>query len=415
MNALAMIRAAAAGLVAALAVAACGGDAGSTSTDNSGAGSTITVWTMEDGTSFTALMKDFTKQTNINVNVEAIPWANVNDKLTTAVASGNGPDVVQVGLSQLPSFVSAGALMDLTQYRKDHQSLQDSNYLDAVASSKINPAGKQLSVPWVSDTRVLFYRTDILAQAGISAPPATWAELHDDAVTLAKRGQGKYGFYIPQWDSALPVELTWQAGGSVTDGSGKVTFDTQQFRSAADFYLSFYKDKLVPTASDFDQTQGFVSGAAPMLISGPYLAAAINGQAPQLAGKWGVALLPKEKTATSLFAGSNVGVWYKSKHVAASLRLLDYLAQPATQVTWFKAANELPTAKAALADPALRNDPNVQIYTKQLQDAKLLPLAPKWDQISQSLLDALNGVALKHADQPATLAKLNQTVASLQG
>ncbi len=391
-------------------IAGCGGPTNtSTSTDKG----PIQIWTMEDSTSFTALMQDFTKQTGIQVQVEAVPWGNVNDKLTTAVASGNGPDLMQVGLSLLPSFESAGALLDLSPYVKDHPGLQSSNYLGAVASDKINPSGKVLSVPWVSDVRVLFYRSDILGAAGISSPPTTWTQFHDDAAVLAQRGKGKYGYYIPQWDSALPVEFTWEAGGDVIQ-NGKVSFDTPQFKAAADFYISFYKDKLVPTASDFDQTQGFISGNAPMVISGPYLAASIKGAAQQLDGKWNVALLPRDQKGTSLFAGSNMGVWVKSKHVAASLRLLDYLAQTNAQLNWYKAANELPTAKSALADSTLTSDPMVKIYTNQLQDAKLLPLVPKWDKISQAMLDSLNSIVLKGSDETKTLATLNATVSSLQ-
>jgi len=390
------------------------GCSGTTNTPASADTGPIQVWTMEDSTSFSALMQDFTKQTGIQVQVQAVPWANVNDKLTTAVASGNGPDVMQIGLSLLPTFQSAGALLDLSPYVKDHAGLQSSNYLSAVAADKINPKGKVLSVPWVSDVRVLFYRSDILGAAGISSPPATWTEFHDDAAKLAQRGKGKYGYYIPQWDSALPVEFTWEAGGDVLDANGKVTFDTPQFKSAADYYISFYKDRLVPTASDFDQTQGFVSGTAPMVISGPYLAAGIKGVAPQLNGKWNVAPLPRNQAGTSLFAGSNMGVWAKSKHVAASLRLLDYLGQSSAQVSWFKAANELPTAKAALGDSAVTGDPMVKVYSDQLQDAKLLPLVPKWDKISSAMLDALNSIVLKGNDEAATLAKLNSTVSSLQ-
>jgi multiple sugar transport system substrate-binding protein len=405
-------RIAAIGLFAVVAwTAACGGPTNTSSnvTDKG----PIQVWTMEDNASFTALMQDFTKQTGIQVQVEAVPWANVNDKLTTAVASGNGPDVMQVGLSLLPSFESAGALLDLSPYVKDHPGLQSSNYVGAVASDKINPSGKVLSVPWVSDVRILFYRSDILGAAGISSPPASWTQFHDDAATLAQRGKGKYGYYIPQWDSALPVEFTWEAGGDVMK-NGKVTFDTPQFKAAADFYISFYKDKLVPTASDFDQAQGFISGAAPMVISGPYLAAAIKSAAPQLDGKWNVALLPRNQAGTSLFAGSNMGVWSKSKHVTASLQLLDYLGQSNAQVNWFKAVNELPTAKSALSNSTLTGDPMVKIYTNQLQDAKLLPIVPKWDKISQALLDSLNSIVLKGSDETATLAALNSTVASLQ-
>src|SRR5258705_109354 len=298
-------------LAAALATVAvtAGLAAGSTthlSRASASSGTTLTVWTMEDSKAFTSLVANFTKQTGINVNVQAIPWANVNDKLTTAVASGNGPDVV-------------------------------------------------------------------------------------------------------------PVELTWQAGGTVQDRHGLVTFNTKAFKSAVDFYISFYKSKLVPTASDFDQTQGFISGAAPMVISGPYLAGAINGAAPELAGKWGVALLPKDKTGTSLFAGSNMGVWYKSKHVNESLRLLDYLSKPKEQLTWFKLTSELPTVKAALSTKTLTADPMVRVYIKQLQDAQLLPpLVPPWGKIGSTMLDALNSIVLKGADENSTLAQLNQQVAALQ-
>jgi multiple sugar transport system substrate-binding protein len=378
-------------------------------------GTTLTVWTMEDSKAFTSLVANFTKQTGINVNVQAIPWGNVNDKLTTAVASGNGPDVVQVGLSLLPTFVSAGALKNLAPYLAKHPGLQSGNFLAGVAANKTNPAHKVLSVPWVSDVRVLFYRKDILSSVGISSPPKTWTQFYNDAAKLAARGSNQYGLYIPQWDSALPVELTWQAGGTVQDRHGLVTFNTAAFKRAADFYISFYKSKLVPTASDFDQTQGFISGAAPMVISGPYLAGAINGAAPDLKGKWGVAMLPKDKTDTSLFAGSNMGVWYKSKHVSESLRFLDYLSKAKEQLTWFKLSNELPTVKSALSAKSLTSDPMVSTYIKQLQNAQLLPpLVPQWGPISSAMLNALNSIVLNGADEKSTLAKLNQQVADLQ-
>ncbi|MBN9611489.1 MAG: extracellular solute-binding protein [Actinobacteria bacterium] len=388
--------------------------AGSSTADKPDDGTTITVWTMEDSKKFTDLMQNFTQRTGITVKVEAIPWANVGAKLTTAVASGNGPDVVQVGLSNLPDFVSAGALLDLSPYLKDHPALQDDKFLPGVASDKTSPAGKVLSIPWISDVRVLFYRSDILQQAGITTPPATWTDLFNDAKKLAQRGNRQYGYYIPQWDQALPIEFTWQAGGDVLDPTGKVTFDTPAFKQAADFYLSFYRNKLVPTASDSDQTQGFISGASPLLISGPYLESTITGSAPQLNGKWNVAPLPKDKTGTSLLGGSNMGIWSKSQHVQADLKLLDYLSGTSAQLAWFKAADEMPSTKAALADPTLNSDPMVKVYVQQLSDAKLLPLVPNWGKINQDALDALNKIALQGADEQSTLAQLNQIVAALQ-
>lgn len=376
-------------------------------------GTSLTVWTMEDPAKFQALIQPFESATGVTVNVQAVPWDNVGDKLTTAVASGNGPDVTQVGLSLLPTFAAAGALEDVSASMADHPALAAANFPDAVSPDKLSP-GQVTSIPWVADTRILFYRTDIFKQVGLSGPPTTWDEFVADAKKLAARGAGKYGYYIPQWDAPLPIEFTWQAGGDVIGSDGKVTLDTPQFRKAVDFYTGFYAQKLVPTASDFDQTAGFISGAAPMLISGPYLAAAVKQQAPQLDGKWAVATLPKDVTGTSLFAGSNMAVWKGSKNIPGGLALLDFLSQPATQVAWFQATGELPTAKAALSDPAVTSDPNVAVYSQQLADAKVLPLTPTWDKVGAAILAALNKIALNGADKEATLKALFQTVAAIK-
>ena len=377
-------------------------------------GTTVTVWTMEDATKFEALIKPFEDTTGVTVDVEAVPWDNVNEKLTTAVASGDGPDVTQVGLSLLPTFTAAGALEDLKPYLADHATLDDATFLDAVAADKLSTDGTMPSLPWVADTRVLFYRTDIFTEVGLSGPPTTWAEFTAAAEKLAARGSGQFGYYIPQWDAPLPIQFTWQAGGDVVAADGTINLDTPEFRKAVDLYTSFYEKKLVPTASDFDQTAGFISGAAPMLISGPYLAAGIKEQAPELDGKWAVATLPKDVAGTALFAGSNLAVWKGSDNVDGALALLDYLSQPATQVAWFTATSQLPTNKVAATDPAVTGDPNLEVYAQQLGDAKLLPLVPAWDKVSAEILKALNEIVLNGADKETTLTQLNQTVAALQ-
>lgn len=377
-------------------------------------GTTVTVWTMEDAAKFEALVQPFVDSTGVIVDVEAVPWDALNEKLTAAVASGNGPDVTQVGLSLLPTFQAAGALEDVTDALAAHPTLDSSTFLDAVSAEELSPDGTVTSIPWVADTRVLFYRTDIFEEVGLAGPPTTWAEFTAAAEQLATRGEGQYGYYIPQWDAPLPIQFTWQAGGDVVGADGKINLDTPEFKKAVDLYTGFFEKNTVPTASDFDQTAGFISGAAPMLISGPYLASAIKEQAPELDGKWAVTTLPKDVAGTALFAGSNLGVWKGSDNAEGALALLDYLSAPETQVAWFEATGLLPTNKAAAADPAVTADPNVAVYAEQLADAKLLPLVPQWDQISAAILSALNEIVLNGADKAATLEALNQTVADLQ-
>src|SRR5690606_31050377 len=131
-----------------------------------------------------------------------------------------------------------------------------------------------------------------------------------------------------QWDSPLPVIMTWNHGGDIVDGDGNVDFDTAEFAEAVDLYTGLYADGSVPTNSDFDQTQGFISGITPMLVSGPYLAKAIADAAPELEGSWGVSMIPGADTRTSVFAGSNLGIWHNTSRVDAALDLLEFLSSP---------------------------------------------------------------------------------------
>ena len=370
------------------------------------------MWLMGDNSSaFEELIAPFTEDTGITVDVEAIPWDNVNERLTTAVASGGGPDVAQIGLSLLPTFIEAGALMDVSDMVADHPGLADENFPSGVSAAALNPDGAVYSFPWVSDTRVLFYRSDILGEAGYDEPPATWEEIQEVAQALSERGDDQYGYYIPQWDAPLPIACTWQAGGDVINEEGEIELDTPEFREAVDHYLAFYEAGSVPTNSDFDQALGFITGTAPMLVSGPYLAGAIRDQAPELEGSWGVTTVPTNVNGTSLFAGSNVGVWSGTEHAEASLALIEFLAEPDTQLAWYEQVNELPAVTGALDELKSGDDETVAVYAAQLENSRLLPLDPRWDAVGGEILNTLNAIALTGEDKESALEALFASIA----
>jgi len=398
--------------IAALSMLALAGCSGGSGGDDASSSNTLTVWVMGDSSAnFEELVKPFADDSGITVDTVAIPWDAIDQKFTTAVASGNGPDVVQIGISKLRTFAESGALLNLDESTlADYPNLAADNFLDGVAGDATAVAGNVVSVPWVSDTRVLYYRTDILGESGIDKAPATWDELRADAKTLAGRGDGQYGYYIPQWDSSLPVIMTWDQGGDIVAGNGDVDFDTPEFEKAADLYTGFYADGSVPTNADFDQTQGFTSGATPMLVSGPYLASAIEAAAPELEGKWAVAPIPAAEDNTSLLAGSNLGVWGSMQNKDGALKLLDFLSQPDTQLNWYNIDTQLPTVKAALSDSTITSDPLASVYAEQLQNSKILPLVPNWDgETGKALLDSLNSIVLNGADKQTTLQTLFDT------
>lgn len=362
----------------------------------------LTVWVMGDsGANFESLVAD----SGIEVEVVAIPWDAIDEKLTTAVASGSGPDILQIGLSKLRTFADAGALLPLDDLMADHPGIAPENFPEGVAGLSTAVDGEIVSIPWVSDTRVLFTRTDILAEAGFDAPPATWDEVREYAEVLAARGEGQYGYYIPQWDAPLPIQMTWSQGGEVINSEGMVDFNTPEFEAAVDIYTGLYADGSVPTNGDFDQQQGFISGVAPMLVSGPYLAKGIADAAPELDGKWQVSPFPAgDGGSIALFAGSNLGVWHNTDQQSKAIELLEYLSLPETQLAWFDLTGELPTVNAALEDAGLNSDPNVQVYTEQLATARVLPLVSNWDgAVGSELLNALNSIVLTGADRTEAL------------
>ncbi|HSN10697.1 MAG TPA: extracellular solute-binding protein [Propionibacteriaceae bacterium] len=376
-------------------------------------GDALTVWVMGDsGTKFQNLVAPFEKTTGIKVTVEAIPWESVNDRVTSAVASGKGPDVTQIGLSQLATFLKGDALADISAEVGSYPNLAEANFPAAVSSKVLNPNGGIHSIPWIADTRVLFYRSDLLSAAGIAKPPATWDELRADAKTLTNAKAKKYGYYIPQWDAPLPVTYTWQTGAEIM-ADGKVDVTSAGFTEAVDHYLGLYADGSVPTAADFDQTAGFINGSAAMLVSGPYLAKAIQDQAPDLKGKWNVTTVPTDKNGTSLYAGSNMGVWKNTTNKTGALMLLDFLANPSTQVAWYASNGDLPAAVKAYEDPKLSSDPLVSVYAQQLKQSRLLPVSTKWDAASSEILTALNKVAISKADRASTLQALAAKVAQI--
>jgi multiple sugar transport system substrate-binding protein len=383
------------------------------------AATTLKVWVMSssngsEGQSFDTLVQGFTKANpNVKVDVQPIPWEQAKDKMAIAVASGQGPDVIQVGLSLLPEFASAGALLDLSKQIGKYPALAPGNFTTGGAQSmKVN--GKTYSVPWISDTRALFYRTDILKQAGYASAPKTWTQLKQAAVKLKARGGNNFGISLNVGDQFTPLMFTWQAGGDIYNGK-TIDFKTKAFRKAIDFEASFFRSDLTPKAGpwQYDDAQGFKTGVTPMFISGPWMVDVIRKAAPEIDGKWAIALLPAYKNRLAFLGGSNLAVFSKTKNVDASLKLVSYLSTKPAQTKWFQLTNSLPATQAAIASPAINKDPMTKMFVKQLLWSRISPPIKQWDAVAQEMTRAVEQIGDGGADIPSTIDALNLKVRTL--
>lgn len=200
--------------------------------DSSKATGDLTVWAMgNEGDLLGDFVKDFEKENpEVHVKVTAIPWSSAHDKLQTAIAAGNGPDVAQMGTTWMADFSNS--------FSEVPSNFDTSDFSEGpLGAGQVD--GKQLGVPWYVDTRVLYYRTDIAEQAGWTEAPKTWDDLKQMAQDMQKVDGVKYGFNLnPSGTDAFigTLPFSYSAGANLTDkGQTKWTFTDNGIKKALDF------------------------------------------------------------------------------------------------------------------------------------------------------------------------------------
>lgn len=347
----------------------------------------LTVWAMGyEGEQLPKMAEQFTEETGIEVEVLAIPWDQAHDKLLTAVASQEGPDVVQLGTSWIAEFAEAGALADLSVYAEEYpETFGTSEYFPGT-EGYMYYEGTMVTVPWYVDTRVLFYRTDLLAEVGYTEPPATWEELYDCASKLVGQGVSEYGIQIYGADLSFYEVYSWSYGWTFFDENGNLNFDDPVFQESIEYYNSFFEAGLSPLDNSTDVMVGFSSGTIPMFFSGPWMVSVIQNDYPELEGKWAVAPVPAGDIQTSVLGGANWCIWEWSDQKDEAAQFIDWMNQPEQQVEWFEICGVLPSKISAWEDPILADSPYLEVFETQLYSVQAAPLIPELEAISMAIL-----------------------------
>lgn len=377
----------------------------------------VTFWYMGDGSKeIQPIIDDFEKESGVKVDLQSIPWSASHDKLLTAVASGDGPDVVQMGTTWMAEFVDAGALKDISSYIDSEDTLKSDNFFDgSVTTTKFDD--KYYAVPWYTETRALYYRTDLLKEVGYDKAPATWEELQDAATKLAARGKDMYGFGADLAEPTSAFMFARQNGSELFDKSGKPLFDKKPFVEAVDYLDSFIQNGSAPKADlglDVSQTFGS-TGIVPMFISGPWMITAITKDAPDIEGKWATAVLPKKENNMSSTGGANLAMFESSKNEKNGMKLIEFLARPENQLTFFKNSNSLPTSHKAWEDPILAEDEKIAVFGEQLKNSEPMPMMKEWEEISQAYLKVWEQIYANGADTQKEMTEFNKQTETILG
>ncbi len=375
----------------------------------------ITVWAMgTEGEKLGVLAKEFeAANPDATVKVTPVPWDAAHDKIATAIAGRQTPDVSLIGTTWMGEFAKTGALdptPDLINKDQFFPGAWDTTVVDDTS----------FGVPWYVETRLIYYRKDLAEKAGVE-PPTSWDTLTSFAQGLKQGGGAKWGIYLQpggqgSWQTFLP--FAWQQGAAITnDEASEFTLDSPAMTEALEYYTSFFDSGLSPKApfQGSDLENGFVNGTVGSFVSGPWhlgLVRDLGGEA--FMDKVGLALMPKEQAGTSFVGGGDLVVFKDAKNRDSAWKFVEFLSKAETQVKWYETVSDLPAVKAGWENQALASDPMLSRFGEQLNDAKSPPAVPTWEQVA-TVIDAQVEKAVKAGEAPDAAVKAMQEGASQIG
>jgi multiple sugar transport system substrate-binding protein len=282
--------------------------------------------------------------------------------------------------------------------------------------------GVLCGIPWYVDTRVLFYRKDLLSAAGVSSPPRTWEEWHAALRLLkARAGPGGFAILLPTEEWAQPVILGLQRGATlVTENGRDAAFQAPAFRAAAEFYVGLFREGLAPAVSSSQIAnlyQQFAAGDFAMFVTGPWNLGEFRRRLPpDLARAWATAPLPAPfgtEPGVSLAGGSSLVLFRGSRRADDAWKLVEFLSEPAQQVRFYSLSGNLPASTQAWSDPLLSGDIEARAFEEQLRHVVAMPRIPEWERIAWKIAEHLEPAIRGVTTVDAALASLDADVSAV--
>jgi multiple sugar transport system substrate-binding protein len=382
---------------------------------------TIRLWGLgREGEVVRSLVPDFEKRhPDLHLVVQQIPWTSAHEKLLTAFVGKSTPDLAQLGNTWIPEFAEIGALERLDDRVSRSSSVAARDYFPGVW--RTNFSREHLyGIPWYVDTRVLFYRPDLLARAGFREAPKTWREWRE-AMEKIHPLQGAYGYPIllpiNEWEQVVLFGVSEGSSLLSPDGT-RGAFSRPEFAAAAGFYVGLFRDRLAPLVSfsSFGNVyQEFARGTIAMWLTGPWNLGEFRQRLSAAEQDlWMTAPLPAPDASRwpgeSFAGGSSLAIFEGSQFKAEAWKVIEYLEEPAVQARFYALSGDLPARVEAWDDPALAGDPKARAFRLQLDHVTPMPRVPEWEQIAQKVPEDLEAAVRGRESVPAALARLDANV-----
>jgi multiple sugar transport system substrate-binding protein len=338
---------------------------------------------------------------DIKVNLEFVPYEGLHDKTVLAQGSGGGYDVVLFDVIWPAEYAANNVLLDVTDRVTDEM---NKGVLPG-AWTTVEYDGKRYGMPWILDTKYLFYNKEILEKAGIKQPPKTWEELAEQAKAIKDKGllESPIAWSWSQAEAAICdyTTLVSAYGGKFLDG-GKPAFTTGGGLDALNYMVTSYTSGLTnPNSKEFleeDVRKVFQNGEAAFALNWTYMYNLANDpKESKVAGKVGVVPAPGAagKSEVSAVNGSmGLGITATSKHPEEAWKYIVHMTSQETQNAYAKLS--LPIWASSYEDPNVTKGQEELIAAAKRGLAAMYPrpTTPKYQELSTALQQAIQEALL---------------------
>jgi multiple sugar transport system substrate-binding protein len=344
---------------------------------------------------------------NVTIKRQSVPIGSLITKASQETASHTLPDVMIIDNPDLPTFASTGALTQLDQYLTG--SLSASSFY-AGSMSTMQYQNKTYAISTGNNDLALFYNKKLLSDAGLT-PPVTWADLEADAAKLTKGNT--YGFAM---SAPATEEGSWQFEPFLwSNGADLNKVDGAQGVQALQFLTNLiqkgYMSKAALNWGQGDVLTQFEEGHAAMMENGPW-----NLSELKTAGTdFGVVSLPVPSTSAKPVSPLGGEIWTVPQtdqaHEQAAWNFLSWLLQPAQMVDYDTVQGYMPPLKA-IAPQVLQSNPNLQVFTDELNTARArtAQVGAKYPSISQAIWTAEQSALSGSLSPQAALTQAQQSI-----
>lgn len=381
----------------------------------------IKFWAIgAEGEKVAQLIPEFEKQNpGIKIEIQQIPWTAAHEKLITAFAGETLPDCFQIGNTWITEFNQLNAIDSLNSYINSSKVIKSKNYFKGIWDSNLMNS-TVCGIPWYVDTRVMFYRTDMLKQAGIDEFPKTWDDFFIVGEKI-KKMTGDYGIFLPTNEWQPYIIFGYQKGADFL----KNNYQYSNFSDTAFINAMTYIDKLYKSGvalHDMQKVlnvyQSFGDGYFAFYISGPWNVLEFNKTLPDnIKDKWMTAPLPSfdsDYPGYSSAGGASLVISKTSKNKSEAWKWIEFLSEKNTQTRFYEIVNALPAIISAWEQPELKDNKYMRAFFQQLQKTKPDPKVPEWEQIVfEKLKNKVEYVARNEMTVKEAMKKLDGEVNSI--